>query len=158
MSSPSGKAPDKVLKRLYFVLFLVGAFWVFLVGRLSYLIFKYRGTSPYEAQEVRPYLKVVRGERGSILSADGTVWATSLPLFRVAVDPTLWTDQEVADSLFLLSKALHKLFPEYRNDPLAFSRLLPPERRPPRVSFSLQGSPHPHRAKSPGYVTAPEAP
>jgi cell division protein FtsI (penicillin-binding protein 3) len=124
MSSPSEKTPDKVLKRLYFVLLLVGAFWVFLVGRLGYLIFKYRGTSPYEAQEVRPYLKVVRGERGSILSADGTVWATSLPLFRVAVDPTLWTDQEVADSLFPLSKALHKLFPEYHNDPLAFSKLL----------------------------------
>jgi len=124
MSSPSEKKPDKVLKRLYLVLLMGGAFWLFIAGRLSYLILRYRGTSPYEAQDVRPYLKVVRGERGSILAADGTVWATSLPLFRVAVDPTLWSDQEVADSLFLLAKALHKLFPEYHKDPLAFSRFL----------------------------------
>ncbi len=120
MSSPSEKKPDKVLKRLYFVLLLVGAGWIFLVGRLGYLILKYRGSSPYEAQDVRPYLKVVRGERGSILAADGTVWATSLPLFRLAVDPTLWTDQEIADSLPLLAKALHKLFPDYHQDLTTF--------------------------------------
>ncbi len=124
MSSPSEKRPDKVLKRLYFILFLAGVGWVFLAGRLGYLILRYRGTSPYEAQEVRPYLKVVRGERGSILASDGTVWATSLPLFRVAVDPTLWTDQEMADSLFLLARALHKLFPQYHKDPLLFTRLI----------------------------------
>ena len=66
MSSPSEKKLDKVLKRLYLVLLVGGAFWLFMAGRLSYLILRYRGTSPYEAQDVRPYLKGVRGERGSI--------------------------------------------------------------------------------------------
>ncbi len=121
MSSPSEKKPDKTLKRLYFVLLLIGAGWVFLAGRLAYLILQYRNSSPYDAQEMRPYLKVVRGERGSILAADGTVWATSLPLFRVAVDPTLWTEQELADSLMLLARVLHKLFPDHHKNPIAFA-------------------------------------
>ncbi len=102
---------DKTLKRLYVVIILLGLGWLGLAGRLGYLIFRYGQASPYERQLNRPYLKQVRGERGSILAADGTVWATSMPLFRVAVDPSAWQPEEVRDSLALLAKGLCQLFP-----------------------------------------------
>lgn len=102
---------DKTLKRLYVVIALLGFLWLGLGVRLGYLIFRYTEASPYEGQLSRPYLRQVRGERGSILAADGTVWATSMPLFRVAVDPSAWQPKEVEDSLILLAKGLSALFP-----------------------------------------------
>ncbi len=118
------KGPDKVLKRFYLVMLFLGVGWISLAGRLGCMIVRYRGASPYEAQDHRPYLRVMHGERGSILASGGTAWATSLPLFRAAVDPTLWTDQEVADSLWLLAKALCTHFPQYHLRPQTIQNLL----------------------------------
>ncbi|MCS7189011.1 MAG: penicillin-binding protein 2 [Bacteroidia bacterium] len=104
---------SKVLKRFYLFLILIGIGWIILAARLAYLQWKYKDASPYAPYENRPYLKKVIGERGSILARDMTVLATSMPLFRVAVDPSLWTAEEVRDSLRLLVAALRRLFPQY---------------------------------------------
>lgn len=104
---------NKVLLRFYVIAFLSGAGWLTLVGRLIYLQLKYRNHSPYSAYQSTPYLKKVRGERGSILARDTTVLATSMPLFRLAVDPTEWTQAEVKDSLRALAESLHTHFPFY---------------------------------------------
>lgn len=115
---------SKVLKRFYVVLILVGAGWVGLAVRLIYLQVRYRGASPYEEYAQRPYLRKVAGARGSILARDTTVLATSMPLFRVAADPTAWSEAEVRDSLSLLAKGLHKLFPTYHPDAKALEKFL----------------------------------
>ncbi len=104
---------SKALLRFYVVAFLFGLGWLTLIGRLIYLQLKYRDHSPYQAYQNTPYLKKVRGERGSILARDTTVLATSMPLFRLAVDPTEWTQAEVKDSLRALAESLHVHFPLY---------------------------------------------
>ncbi|GIV22594.1 MAG: penicillin-binding protein 2 [Bacteroidia bacterium] len=108
---------SKTLKRFYLILVLIAGAWIGLTIRLGYLQWKYREASPYVAYEKRPYLKKIVGERGSILARDTTVWATSMPLFRIAVDPAAWTEKEVQDSLKPLAQALSRLFPHYHPRP-----------------------------------------
>ncbi|MCS7162769.1 MAG: penicillin-binding protein 2 [Bacteroidia bacterium] len=115
---------SKVLKRFYLLLVLVGLGWVGLGVRLGYLQWKYQGLSPYEPYANRPYLRKVRGERGTILARDNTVLATSMPLFRLAVDPTAWQAQEVQDSLGLLAQRLASLFPQIYPDPNRLHKFL----------------------------------
>lgn len=104
---------SKVLKRFYVIFLLLLGIWGALAIRLAYLQWRYRGLSPYEPYAQRPYLKKVVGERGSILARDTTVLATSMPLFRLAADPTAWSAQEVRDSLSMLADSLSRLFPEH---------------------------------------------
>ncbi|MCS7297113.1 MAG: penicillin-binding protein 2 [Bacteroidia bacterium] len=103
---------SKTLKRFYLILIGSVIAWIGLAGRLMYLQWKYREASPYEPYAQRPYLRRVAGERGSIFARDYTLLATSMPLFRVAVDPTAWEKAEIQDSLHLLAEGLSRLFPD----------------------------------------------
>lgn len=108
---------SKVLKRFYVVLVGAMVLWLGFSARLGYLQWKYRNASPYDPYANRPYLRRVVGERGSIFARDGTVLATSMPFFRVAVDPAAWTESEVKDSLRLLAEGLSRLFPDIYPQP-----------------------------------------
>ncbi|MCX7606440.1 MAG: penicillin-binding protein 2 [Bacteroidia bacterium] len=108
---------NKSLKRFYVALLFFGVLWITLAGRLIFLQWRYKEQSPYFPHAQRPYLKKVIGERGSILARDTTVLATSMPLFRLAVDPTAWSEKEVRDSLPLLAQQLSGLFPSYHPKP-----------------------------------------
>ncbi|MCS6789972.1 MAG: penicillin-binding protein 2 [Bacteroidia bacterium] len=108
---------NKTLLRFYAVAIGVGVLFLVLAIRLVYLQLKYSGVSPYQAYEQRPYLKKVVGDRGSIVARDRTILATSMPFFRVAVDPQAWRAEEVRDSLWLLAQQISRLFPEYHPQP-----------------------------------------
>ncbi|MCX8113189.1 MAG: penicillin-binding protein 2 [Bacteroidia bacterium] len=115
---------SKPLKRFY-VFFIAAALgWVGLVGRLIYLQWTYRDASPYDPYAKRPYLKKVAGERGSIFARDYTVLATSMPFFRLAVDPSLWSAEDVRDSLRGLAEGLSRLFPDIYPQPEPVYRFL----------------------------------
>lgn len=115
---------SKALKRFYVILVGAAIVWVGLAARLIYLQLRYQDASPYEAYAQRPYLRKVAGARGSILARDTTVLATSMPLFRVAVDPTAWSESEIQDSLSLLTEGLHQLFPQHHPNPKALEKHL----------------------------------
>lgn len=108
---------SKVLKRFYVILIGAMGLWIGFLVRLGYLQWKYRDASPYDPYANRPYMRRVVGERGSIFARDGTVLATSMPFFRVAADPSAWSESEVKDSLRLLAEGLSRLFPEIYPQP-----------------------------------------
>lgn len=115
---------SKTLKRFYVLLAGVGLVWIGLLVRLGYLQWKYRDASPYDPYAQRPYLKKVTGERGSIFARDQTVLATSMPFFRVAADPTAWSETELRDSLPLLARRLSELFPKIYPQPITIESFL----------------------------------
>ncbi len=72
-------------------------------------------------EEQRVFIKKVVADRGSILSEDGTILATSIPFYRLALDVTLidsmkW--ENFSDSLLELSGRLAYLFDQPENDSL----------------------------------------
>ncbi len=72
-------------------------------------------------QEEKVFIKKVVADRGSILAEDGTILATSVPFYRLALDPTMIDTFEYeffTDSLRMLSGNLAHLFDEPENDSL----------------------------------------
>lgn len=72
-------------------------------------------------QEEKVFIKKVVADRGSILAEDGTILATSVPFYRLAMDPSLidttqWDN--FSDSLWILSGNLVNLFDQPENDSL----------------------------------------
>lgn len=72
-------------------------------------------------EEEKVYIKKVVADRGSILAEDGTILATSVPFYRLAMDPGLidtmaWDN--FSDSLDVLAGNLARLFDQPENDSL----------------------------------------
>ncbi|MDP5171293.1 MAG: transpeptidase family protein [Bacteroidia bacterium] len=72
-------------------------------------------------EEEKVFIKKVVADRGSILSEDGTILATSVPFYRLALDPSMidtfkWDN--FSDSLRSLSANLTNLFDQPENDSL----------------------------------------
>ncbi|MDX1908309.1 MAG: penicillin-binding protein [Bacteroidia bacterium] len=118
---------DHILRRIYilFALFLV--FGAAILIRVVGLQLNRDYWVQREDQEQIFFKKLV-ADRGNILSEDGTILATSLPFYRLALDPTvLDTTRWVpfADSLFVLAVNMTQHFdaPEER-DTLRYINLI----------------------------------
>ncbi|MCB0853071.1 MAG: hypothetical protein KDD63_12675, partial [Bacteroidetes bacterium] len=73
--------------------------------------------------EEQVYFKKVVADRGNILAEDGTIMATSLPFYRIALDPTIidtakW--QNFDDSLMILAANLANHFSGEEKDTLMY--------------------------------------
>ncbi|MBX3101151.1 MAG: transpeptidase family protein [Bacteroidetes bacterium] len=82
------KVSDKILKRVYL---LFGCFIVFaLLVSIKIMRLQWGQGETYAQiqQKERVYRKSMLAERGSILSDDGTVLASTLPFYRLALDAT----------------------------------------------------------------------
>jgi len=113
------KVSDHILRRVYIlfgVFVLLGAIIVFRILALQVNV----GYWAEKEIEEQVFFKKVLADRGNILSEDGTIMATSLPFFKVAMDPTVLDTgsfERFSDSLYQLSLNFAGLYdnPEERD-------------------------------------------
>ncbi len=112
--------PNHILQRVY----LLFGFFV-LVGAvviLRILVLQWNKDHWLAMEEEEKiFIKKVVADRGSILAEDGTILATSIPFYRLAMDPSMidtmkW--ENFSDSLRVLSTNLTNLFDQPENDSL----------------------------------------
>jgi cell division protein FtsI (penicillin-binding protein 3) len=123
------KVSDKILKRVYM---LFGVFILFaLIVSIKIMRLQWGQGQEYAQlqQKERIYKKNMLAERGSILADDGTVLATTLPFYRLALDATTLDVRHFpsfADSLDALCSGLQTHFgdPETLNADYFKSRIL----------------------------------
>jgi cell division protein FtsI (penicillin-binding protein 3) len=66
-----------------------------------------------KAEQRDVQFKIIKAKRGSIFGQEGTLLATSLPFYRVAIDPTAPKDALFEEGLDSLSLELAKVFKKY---------------------------------------------
>jgi cell division protein FtsI (penicillin-binding protein 3) len=115
---------NNILTRVYilFGLFVLGA--VLILGRVAAIQLNKNYWLKKEV-ESRVFFKKVVADRGNILAEDGTIMATSLPFYRLAVDATvLDTTSEGMpawrDSVFTLACLLFDRFGEEDTDTMTY--------------------------------------
>ncbi|MGQ9862945.1 MAG: peptidoglycan D,D-transpeptidase FtsI family protein [Bacteroidia bacterium] len=111
---------SRIKKRLLLVAIGTAALFVVCIGQLAYLAFQ-----PETRNFTSPYLRKITGERGSLIACDGSLLATSMPFYRLAVDPYLWLDiPNWQESLRVMTQKLHRpdLFPALRKAALMHDR------------------------------------
>lgn len=109
------KVSDHILRRVYVLFGLFVLFGVAIVLRiLAIQVNKSNWVQKKVDEQV--FFKKLVADRGNILSDDGTIMATSLPFFKVAMDPsvldsTTWDNFD--DSLRLMSWHFAQQFPDW---------------------------------------------
>mgnify|MGYP006269180255 CR=1 FL=1 len=96
---------NHILRRVYLLFGLFGLFGLLIVLRIAALQLNKAAWVQKEAEE-QVFFKKVMADRGNILAENGTILATSLPFYRLAVDPTVIdtvTYESFSDSLYKLS-------------------------------------------------------
>ena len=122
------KVADRILKRIYILFGLLMLFSLAIV--LKTLNTQWINGDRWLAEQAarRIYTKTVRADRGSILSEDGSILATTLPYYRVALDATVIDPRNYAnfsDSLDRLCTQLASRFgPELSLDAAHFKGLI----------------------------------
>lgn len=64
----------------------------------------------------------IKATRGNIYACDGSLLATSLPFYRIALDPTIVSDQVFQDEVYALSKVLGAFFKD--KEPAAYEQII----------------------------------
>lgn len=111
---------NRVKKRLLFVGIIIGFFFIICIVQLGFLAFK-----PATKNFTSPYIRKITGGRGSIMACDGSLLATSMPFYRLAVDPYLWLEiPNWQESLRVMTGKLQRpdLFPLLRKAALMHDR------------------------------------
>lgn len=109
-----------ILKRVYLLFGFFLLIGVVVVLRILILQWNQSYWLAMEEEE-KVYIRKVVADRGSILAEDGTILATSLPFYRLAMDPGLidtmaWDN--FSDSLDVLAGKLARLFDQTESDSL----------------------------------------
>jgi cell division protein FtsI (penicillin-binding protein 3) len=134
------KVSDNILTRVYilFALFLLAGFLV-LVRVMALQI-----NRPYwvnKELEEKVFFKRVVADRGNILSEDGTILATSVPFYKIAIDATILDttrlmNYSLQDSAFALAVLLAEKFDEENKDTtLYFNRIMDAFREKDRHTY-----------------------
>lgn len=118
---------NHILLRVYLLFGFFLLFGVLIVLRVSVIQWN-KGAWMQKEIEEQVFFKRVVADRGNILSEDGTIMATSLPFYRIAIDPgRLDTTQFLGfnDSLMLLATNLANHFGgEERDTMLYYHRVM----------------------------------
>jgi len=114
------KVSNNILSRVYILLgvFLFCGALIFL--RIVGLQLNSKKWMKLETEEKISFKRVL-ADRGSILAENGTIMATSIPFYRIAMDPTMVDTAEIPyfkDSLFILASNLATEFGETLIDTL----------------------------------------
>jgi cell division protein FtsI (penicillin-binding protein 3) len=99
--------------RVYLIFFLCILFSFFILGKILKLQILDKEKLLALEQQRRVYTKVTKADRGSILSEDGSLLATSLSYYRLAVDVTVLKEHNfisLEDSLEALCRKLGNYF------------------------------------------------
>lgn len=106
---------DQILRRIYILFGFFVLFGVAIVLRVMAIQVN-RSTWVQKKVDEQVFFKKLVADRGNILSEDGTIMATSLPFYKVAMDPSiidtsLWDNFD--DSLKTLSDHIARQFPDW---------------------------------------------
>jgi cell division protein FtsI (penicillin-binding protein 3) len=115
---------DRILRRVYLLFGIFVLMGLVVLLRIFALQVNYSHWAEKEVEE-QVFFKKVLADRGNILAEDGTIMATSLPFYKVAMDPgiidtTQW--ESFADSLYKLSLLFTTYFDEEEKDTLRVYR------------------------------------
>ncbi|TAE51161.1 MAG: hypothetical protein EAZ89_10625, partial [Bacteroidetes bacterium] len=99
------RVSDQILRRVYILFALFVIFATVIVLRVAALQLN-RSEWQQEEMKEQIFFKKLVADRGNILSEDGEILATSLPFYKIALDPTVidtsrW--ENFRDSLYVLS-------------------------------------------------------
>lgn len=121
MNSNMKKVSNHILGRVYILMGIFILFGVVILLRVASLQLNKDKWVQKEMEEQVSFKKIV-ADRGNILSDDGTILATSLPFYKVAIDPFLLDTMSFgsfSDSLYRLSLLFTNNFdPEEERDTL----------------------------------------
>lgn len=112
------KVSDNILLRVYVLFGLFLLFGGILMLRIMGLQLNEAYWIEKESEKKIAWKRVV-ADRGSILAEDGTIMATSLPFYRLAMDPTVIDTTEtihLRDSIYILASKLATYFGEFIPD------------------------------------------
>ncbi len=102
---------ESILLRVRIAFLLMAGFSLLVLGRIFYLQVFEGDYWAKKAQENGLEYRVIKANRGNILADDGTLLVTSLPFYRVALDPMQATDNVFdvgVDSLGILLAQIFK--------------------------------------------------
>lgn len=102
---------ESILLRVRIAFLLMAGFAFLVLGRIFYLQVFEGDYWAKKAQENGLEYRVIKANRGNILADDGTLLVTSLPFYKVAIDPMLATDDIFnagVDSLGILLATIFK--------------------------------------------------
>lgn len=107
------KVSNTILLRVYFLFALFVLFGVIILLRIFMLQLNSDSWTKI-GEEERIFFKKVVADRGNILSEDGTILATSMPFYKIAIDPTMVDSLKIGgkfdDSLRILGNKLYQTF------------------------------------------------
>ncbi|MFN0202578.1 MAG: penicillin-binding protein [Bacteroidia bacterium] len=112
------KVSNQILVRVYFLFALFVAFGGIICLRIATLQFNSDKWNKI-GEEDRIFFTKEVADRGNILADDGTILATSMPFYKVAIDPSQIDTtkfEKFDDSLKVLSQKLYLYFGKQAND------------------------------------------
>jgi len=121
------KVSPRILKRVYLVFAVFLVFGIAITMQVVRIQAFQRDQWMEQQEKGRVYYKNILATRGSILADDGSILATTLPFFRVAVDVTVWDEKSYGnfeDSLALLCNRLSEHFGDDSQNAAYFYDLL----------------------------------
>ncbi|MCS6820894.1 MAG: transpeptidase family protein [Microscillaceae bacterium] len=103
---------QEILVRVQIVFLLIMAFSVAIVARILYIQL-IDGEKWYNlAKEFGLQYRIKKATRGNIYAADGTLLATSIPLYKLSFDPTIAEDSVFNAGIKPLAQKLAQKFPD----------------------------------------------
>lgn len=139
---------EKVMKRFRILMWLALAVALIIMGRAAYIMLVERDYWMTVSKKYESRFMPLEAPRGNILAADGQVLATSLPEYRIYLDPMSWEpdkkrrkkDQAFRDSILYacidsIVDGMHRIIPEL--DPAATKKRILEGRKKESHSISL---------------------
>ncbi|MEL6250865.1 MAG: penicillin-binding protein [Bacteroidota bacterium] len=120
------KVSDNILSRVYMLFGLFLLMGLMIIFRVVGLQFNSTYWSEKELEEGQISIKKLVADRGNILDEKGTIMATSIPFYKIALDPSIidstkWDNFD--DSLKHLSSLMADQFFDLKEDSLAHTRV-----------------------------------
>ncbi|MDD9140075.1 MAG: penicillin-binding transpeptidase domain-containing protein [Candidatus Cardinium sp.] len=99
-------APKDIVLRARVTLLSVVLVMLVITGKIIYLQFLQKGIWRHRAQTTQLAYKPIAASRGNIYADDGSLLATSLPFYTVALDPTIVSEALFQQAIVPLSQKL----------------------------------------------------
>ncbi|HLG03540.1 MAG TPA: penicillin-binding protein 2, partial [Bacteroidia bacterium] len=133
-----------ILRRVYLVYIICSLFGIAILSRVFYLQFVEGDKWKKEAENFTIRELDIEAVRGNIFAIDGSLLATSLPYYDVAIDPvanSLMNDAEFEDSARALARGLSRILVA-RNEYDLFAQLIQARERRARYEVIARNVPY----------------
>lgn len=100
-----------IVRRAYVLYFMMCAVAVGVLGKVIYIQFVQGADLKNQAMQTTTKLKNIEAVRGNIYSHNGRLLATSVPIYEIAIDPQIPSNELFNAEVGALAKALAALYP-----------------------------------------------